>query len=100
LKIIEKINITKLVQASLYQRLIVNEKNFYNYASSFLLGSDPNKWYEEFCTIAATFGLIFLPWWKIRFKNPVLRPIAKYARNEKFWGKKYYFYYLIQKVKK
>ncbi|RUR05118.1 class I SAM-dependent methyltransferase [Legionella sp. km772] len=100
LKIIQKINITKMVQAALYQRLIVNEDSFYKYASDFLIGSDPNKWYEEFCTVAATFGLIFLPWWKIRFKNPILRPVAKYARNEKFWGKKYYFYYLIQKVKK
>lgn len=99
-KIIEKKNITKLVQASLYQRLIVNEEGFYNYVTSVLLGNDPEKWYEEFCTVAATFGLIFLPWWKIRFKNPKLRPIARYARKEKFWGKKYYFYYLIQKVEK
>lgn len=100
LKIIQKINITKLVQASLYQRLIVNEDAFYNYASEFLVGSDPNKRYEELCIIAATFGLIFLPWWKIKFKNPELAPIAKYARHDKFWGKKYYFYYLIQKLKK
>lgn len=97
-KILQKINITKLVQASLYQRLIVDEKTFYRYASDFLINSNPANWYDEFCTVAATFGLIFLPWWKIRFKNPRLKPIAKYARNEKFWGKKYYFYYLIQKI--
>ncbi len=100
LKIIQKINITKLVQASLYQRLIVNEDSFYQYASDFLINTSPDHWYEKFCTVAATYGLIFLPWWKIKFKNPILKPIAKYARNEKFWGKKYYFYYLIQKVEK
>ena len=48
--------------------------------------------------LAYAMGLIFLPWWKIHFKQPELRYIAKAARKEKFWGKKYYFYYLIQKV--
>lgn len=99
LKIIQKINITKQVQASLYQRLIVNEDVFYRQAMS-IAGDDVSQFIAELPTIAAVFGLIFLPWWKIRFKNPALHYIAKYARKEKFWGRKYYFYYLIQKVKK
>ncbi|KTD69849.1 O-methyltransferase [Legionella santicrucis] len=99
LKIVQKLNITKLVQASLYEKLIVNEERFYGYVS-FLLSGNAETWFQELTTIAATYGLIFLPWWKIRFKNPALHPIAKYARREKFWGKKYYFYYLIQKIRK
>ncbi|KTC80841.1 class I SAM-dependent methyltransferase [Legionella cherrii] len=99
LKIIQKTNITKQVQASLYQRLIVNEEGFYRQALS-IVGDDMGKFMSELPTIAAVCGLIFLPWWKIRFKNPALNYVAKYARKEKFWGKKYYFYYLIQKVKR
>ncbi|KTD20343.1 class I SAM-dependent methyltransferase [Legionella londiniensis] len=98
LKIIQKTDITKLVQASLYQRLIVNEESFYRAALS-IIGHEPNKILQELPTLAAVFGLIFLPWWKIRFKNPALQWVAKVARKDKFWGKKYYFYYLIQKVK-
>ncbi|KTD72362.1 class I SAM-dependent methyltransferase [Legionella tucsonensis] len=95
LKIIQKVNITKWVQASLYQRLIVNEETFYKQALYFA-GDDFYKLQE----ISAVLGLIFLPWWKIRFKNPVLRYIVKNTRRDRFWGRKYYFYYLIQKVKK
>lgn len=98
LKIVQKLNITKLVQASLYKRLILNEDMYYNLAMSFV-DNDETKLLQELSIITACFGLIFLPWWKIKFKNPKLQIIAKYARREKFWGKKYYFYYLVQKVK-
>ena len=97
LKIIKKINITKRVQASLYRRLIENEELFYQQVLH-LVDYDESRFETELATIAAVYGVIFLPWWKIKFKNPVLRSIVKVARKDKFWGKKYYFYYLVQKV--
>jgi ubiquinone/menaquinone biosynthesis C-methylase UbiE len=95
LKIIQKVNITKLVQAALYQRLIVNEEEFYKNAQ-ILVDNDVRK----LRILIEIWGLIFLPWWKIRFKNPALKEIARLARRSKFWGKKYYFYYVVQKIKK
>lgn len=96
LKIIQKVNITKLVQASIYQRLIINEAVLYKNAQS-LFGDDKEKLLTEFSSLAYAMGLPFLPWWRIWFKNPILRPLAKDARKNKFWGKKYFFYYLLQK---
>lgn len=52
---------------------------------------------SEIQILTISMGLSFLPWWKIRFKNKVLRFIAEAARGHKFWTKKHYFYYLIQK---
>jgi ubiquinone/menaquinone biosynthesis C-methylase UbiE len=97
LKIIQKINITKLVQASIYKRLIINEDSFYEIAFKFLEPNSPHL-AIELLYLAYAMGLIFLPWWKIRFKRPELSYIAKAARRDKFWKKKYYFYYLVQKV--
>lgn len=96
LKIIQKQNITKMVQASIYKRLIVDEIGFYNRARE-MLGNDENMLLTELPALAGAKGATFLPWWKIRFKNPALHYLANYARNETLWDKKYYFYYLIQK---
>ncbi|HAT8102569.1 TPA: methyltransferase domain-containing protein, partial [Legionella pneumophila] len=97
LRIIEKHNITKMVQASIYQRLIVNEKGFYQLAQ-YLLGPDKINFTSELANVASSMGLMFLPWWRIRFKNPALQALGKFARRCKHWNKKYYFYYLIQKI--
>lgn len=98
LQIIQKKNITKLVQASIYRRLIVNEKEFYQLAIS-LFGSSPEVLKKELASLAQAMGISFLPWWKIWVKTEELRPIAKVARNNPYWGgKKLFFYYLIQKV--
>lgn len=96
LKIIEKNNITKMVQASIYQRLIVNESLLYENAKT-IFGSEKEKLFNEFSALAYAMGLLFLPWWKMWFKNPALREIAKRARKNNYWGKKNFFYYLIQK---
>ncbi|HAT8251665.1 TPA: class I SAM-dependent methyltransferase [Legionella pneumophila] len=97
LRIIEKHNITKMIQASIYQRLIVNEKGFYQLAQ-YLLGPDKINYTSELANVASSMGLMFLPWWRIRFKNPALQALGKFARRCKHWNKKYYFYYLIQKI--
>lgn len=97
LKIIHKHNISKMVQASIHDRLIINEDQFYEDSLRRFGQASPLLIYE-IMYLANAKGLSFLPWWKIRFKRPELKEIAKAARKEKFWGKKYYFYYLIQKV--
>lgn len=97
LKLIKKQYISKMVQASIHQRVIKNEDWFYQMALN-LLGKDSEDLAMEMLYLAYSMGLVFLPWWKIYFKRPELRYIAKAARNEKFWGKKKYFYYLIQKI--
>ncbi|PWY53961.1 SAM-dependent methyltransferase [Legionella qingyii] len=98
LQIIQKKNITRLVQASIYRRIIVAEKKFYQMAIS-LFGSDPEVLNKELASLAQAMGISFLPWWKIWVKTEELRPIAKAARNNQYWGgKKLFFYYLIQKV--
>lgn len=94
LKIIQKDNITKMVQASIYQRLIVNEALINEYAQ-YLFG-DRRK--DELPGLVFTSGLAFLPWWKIRFKNPELHPLAKITRKISYHYKKNYFYYLVQKI--
>ncbi|KTD79253.1 class I SAM-dependent methyltransferase [Legionella waltersii] len=96
LKIIQKQNISKMVQASIYDRLIVNEDRFYE-DSLKRFDQSPTLFYD-IMYLANAKGLAFLPWWKIRFRRPELSYIAKAARKEKFWGKKYYFYYLVQKI--
>lgn len=98
LRIIEKKNITKLVQASIYRRLIINENGFYQMAAS-MFGTDPEIFKKEVASLAYAMGISFLPWWKIWLKIEDLRPIAKAARHNTYWGgKKLFFYYLIQKV--
>ncbi|KTD79252.1 hypothetical protein Lwal_1324 [Legionella waltersii] len=98
MKVIQKTNITRMVQSSIYERIIAREDNFYN-SSLQLFGANSPNLGIDMLHLAYAVGLIFLPWWWIRFKRPELHYIAKAARREKFWGKKYYFYYLIQKIK-
>jgi ubiquinone/menaquinone biosynthesis C-methylase UbiE len=97
LRIVQKHNITKMVQAAIYQRIIANEDEFYHNAK-IILGNDSELLASELPSLAGAMGLAFLPWWKIRFKTPVLRAMGKSARNDKYWGKKYFFCYLVQKA--
>jgi len=97
LKIIQKKNITKMVQASLYRRMIRDEDKLFNYAKT-LFGNETHTLLTEFTALINAMGLTFLPWWKIRFNNPQFQLIAKNARKTSFWRKKNYFYYLIQKT--
>lgn len=97
LKVIQKSNITRRVQASIHSRIIANEERFYNLSLN-LFGANSEQFHLNTLHLAYAMGLIFLPWWKIWFKRPELHYLAKAARKEKFWGKKYYFYYLVQKV--
>ena len=98
LRILKKQNITKMVQNSIYRRLIVGESGFYEMATS-IFGTERHILLKELPSLAHAMGITFLPWWKIWMKNPDLRPIAKAARKNKHWGgTRLFFYYLIQKV--
>ena len=97
LKIILKQDISKMVQAAIYNRLIINEEHFYANALHYFDQSSPLL-YSEIEHLTTIAGLTFLPWWKIHFKTKELKGIAKKARKIRFWSKrKRYFYYLIQK---
>ncbi len=93
LKIIAKHDLTKLVQGSIYQRIIIGEKQLSEYAA-YIFGDQVKT---ELPALIYMAGLMFLPWWKIRLKNPELHDLVKMARKISFWYKKNYFYYLIQK---
>ncbi|KTC92121.1 class I SAM-dependent methyltransferase [Legionella cincinnatiensis] len=98
LKVIQKNNITKMVRSAIYERIITRENEFYLHAQS-LFGQEPQILLTEIPALAEAMGLSFLPWWKIRFKTPLLQPIGKNIRKRTYWGgKKCFFYYLIQKV--
>jgi ubiquinone/menaquinone biosynthesis C-methylase UbiE len=97
LKIVQKIDFTKMVQASIYNRLVASEGTFYSHARA-MFGAEEPRLFTETSSLARAMGLTFLPWWKIRLQTPELRPLAKSARKDKYWGKKYFFYYLVQKV--
>lgn len=94
LKVIQRVNISKMVQDSIYRRIIVMEDKVYKNSTS-----KNDSRLTTYPGLADADGLAFLPWWKIWFKNPALHNIAKRARKQKYWGKKHYFYYLIQKIK-
>ena len=94
LKIIQKTDITKMIRASLYHRLIVNEKEFYKKAN---VQFGNNRLNDQLFYFLNARGLWFLPYWKISFQNPILNLVEKYARNHA-WSRKKYFYYLIQKI--
>ncbi|MFA6302564.1 MAG: class I SAM-dependent methyltransferase [Legionella sp.] len=97
LKILEKHDITKMVQDSIYRRAIVEADLVYASAKNFF---DENKddFMGEVQSLLGAMGLRFLPWWRIRFKDPKFRAIAKNARRYSFGKRKKYFYYLIQKI--
>lgn len=98
LRIVKKQNITKMVQNSIYRRLIVGEQGFYNRATS-LFGTNHHALSKELPALARAMGITFLPWWKTWVTIADLKPIAKAARRDKHWGgKRLFFYYLIQKV--
>lgn len=97
LRIIKRHNLTKMVQASIYNRLIAKEKAFYSMAIA-RFGHDRETLLKELPSLAGAMGISFLPWWKIWVRTPELRPIAKAARKDTYWGQKLFFYYLIQKV--
>ncbi|MCW8409888.1 class I SAM-dependent methyltransferase [Legionella sp. PATHC035] len=93
LKVIHKVNITRMVQSAIYHRLVVNEKKILPYIDS-MMGDD-----EELQDFVSSMGLAFLPWWFFLFKKSALRQMAKKERKRNLiYGKKYYFYYLVQKV--
>ena len=86
-----------MLQASIYHRIIDNENTFYMNALK-MCGHNEEQFDTEFHALARASGINFLPWWKIWFKKPELHHIARVARNTKLWKRKYYFYYLVQKV--
>jgi ubiquinone/menaquinone biosynthesis C-methylase UbiE len=100
LKLIQKRNITKLAQNSIYNRLIRREGEFCNrYISAF--GTDPNILFQEALHMAASMGLMFLPWWRRYWvKTELMKSIIKALRHvpEKSRSNKCYFYYLVQKI--
>ncbi|WP_158617425.1 class I SAM-dependent methyltransferase [Legionella sp. km772] len=97
IRVVLKQDLTKLVQNSIYMKLIKNEKKFVETCIT-MFGTDPKVLAAETTNLANSMGMAFLPWWKIWVKTPIMRPIAKAARNDTYWGKKLYFYYLLQKI--
>lgn len=98
LKVIQKVDITRMVQSAIYHRLIINEKKILPYISS-MLDDDENGMGSELSDFVSSMGLAFLPWWVFLFKKSALGHIAKKERKKTLiYGKKLYFYYLIQKV--
>ena len=97
IRIIKKQNLTKLVQNAIYMRLISNEQRFIQTCVS-MFGSEPDVLTKEATSLAHSMGIAFLPWWKIWVKSPLMRPIAKTARQANYFPYKYYFSYLLQKI--
>ncbi|KTD02282.1 class I SAM-dependent methyltransferase [Fluoribacter gormanii] len=98
LKVIQKVDITRMVQSAIYHRLILNEKKILPYIYS-MLDDDENGMGSELSDFVGSMGLAFLPWWFFLFKKSALSHIAKKERKKTvIYGKKLYFYYLIQKV--
>jgi len=89
-RVIFKQDLTKLVQNSIYMRLIKNEKQFVETCIT-MFGNDPKILAAQTTSLVQSMGIAFLPWWKIWVKTPLMRPIAKAARNDTYWGKKHYF---------
>lgn len=89
-------NLTKLVQNSIYRRIVKQEYLFLQNAHLTLSHEDFSK---ELLAMANAQGLSFLPHWWIRFRNPELKQLAKTIKSTPYWGgTKYFFYYLIQKA--
>lgn len=101
LKIIQKHDITKHVQAAIHSRLITREQQFFELCTD-LFGSDPQALMREATYLADSMGLMFLFWWKKRARTEFMRQIIKEVNT--LSGKKYknrkkcYFYYLVQKI--
>lgn len=96
LSVIEKQDITKMVQASIFQRMIVHEDTYYQDLQTFFR-QDPAQIQSEILARMTSDGLFFLPKWKIKFNNPMLDNLAENTRKNDAWGEPYYFYYLIYK---
>ncbi|WP_454780451.1 class I SAM-dependent methyltransferase [Legionella sp. WA2022007384] len=98
LKVIQKVDITRMVQSAIFHRLVVNEKKILPYIHS-MLDDDEEGMSSELSDFVGSMGLAFLPWWVFLFKKSSLSRIAKKERKKNLiYGKKLYFYYLIQKV--
>jgi SAM-dependent methyltransferase len=99
LKIIQKIDLTRMVQSSIYRRLFHNEEQLWSYITA-LYDNDREKLAIEFPALVLLMGAPFLPSCWLWFKKSRISTIAKEVYKASPWGKKNYFYYLIQKVNK
>lgn len=101
LRIVQRCNFAKMVQASIYKRLMEQEQVFYGLCNV-LFGSAPYSFIEDSAHLAAGMGANFLPFWKKRPKTLFLKEVMKRAnliRHKSAYGRrKNYFYYLIQKL--
>lgn len=95
-KVLIKEDITRKVQRSIFERLIINEIPFLQYAYT-LFGPKEDS-FVELNALALAMGMNFLPWWmKLCIAHPSLKKIAKEASQANYWQKKRFFYYLLQK---
>lgn len=89
--IILRKNLTKSVQRSIYNRIIVHEKEFLEKA---YLHFENNILEQELVALAHAQGLSFLPKWWIRFRNPFLKRLANTIKKQPYWAAKKYFFLL------
>lgn len=87
LKIIQKVNITKMVRAAIYERIITREKEFYLHAES-LFGHEPKTLLTEITALAQAMGLSFLLGGKSDLKHHSSNLLEKYTQGAYWGGKK------------
>lgn len=99
LSIVIKRNITKMVQASIYQRIISNEHLFCGMVKKWV-GDCDTTYIKQLPYYAMAAGALFLPWRKRRFRNTTLKGFysSSILKSPSRNVRQYYYYYLIQKI--
>jgi ubiquinone/menaquinone biosynthesis C-methylase UbiE len=100
LQIIKKVDLTKMVQMAIFNKITFMEANLYRFIKQ-TYGEKPEQYLAEFEALLLSMGWAFIPRWKIWLMNPDLHPFCSSLRLggdlQSLWKKKNYFYYLIQK---
>lgn len=101
IRLIKKENITKKVQAAVFQNMVLNEAVFCKRYFDLFEG-DEERFNCEIPNILSGWGALFLPKMKqclsmFYLKNKIMRDTFKTAIRTKLDWKPSYFYYLVQK---
>jgi ubiquinone/menaquinone biosynthesis C-methylase UbiE len=100
LQIIKKVDLTKMVQTAIFNKITFIEANLYRFIKQ-TYGEQPEQHLPELEALLLSMGWAFIPRWKIWLMNPELHPFCSSLRQggdlQSLWKKKNYFYYLIQK---
>lgn len=101
-KILKKKNITRKVQASIFDRLVNREDEFCNMILTYLKG-DEKLFKDNLAYSAKINGMTFLPKYQLsnmsrKLKNFILKDLIMNCYHSQYWDKKRYMAYLIQKT--